>query len=81
MMVPMRFCIGEKSAEVQHAYLEHCMTSCDLDRQECQNQVHNTPVTFTNKIHMVLTPLADVCGILSPAGGVRECRGRLNRCS
>ena len=31
IMVPMRFCIGDNSADVQHAYLEHHMTSCDLD--------------------------------------------------
>ena len=30
-MVPKRFCIGDKSADMQHAYLEHHMTSWDLD--------------------------------------------------
>ena len=30
-MVPMRFGSGDKSADLQHAYIEHGMTPCDLD--------------------------------------------------
>ena len=30
-MVPVRFCSRDKSADAQHAYFEHDMTSCDLD--------------------------------------------------
>ena len=46
----------------------------------CQNLEQNTPVTFSTWNHVVLTPLVDVCGILSSTGGIRRRHGRLNRC-
>ena len=40
----MRFCSGDKSAVLQHAYLEHDMTLCDLDLPQVTHshmEIHN----------------------------------------